>query len=134
MTVVLCNGCFDPPHYGHLLHLKAAKDMGDRLIVSVTCDRSVTKEKGLARPVLAEQRRAEFLKALRMVDEVIIVPSVQEALRKILPDILVKGPDYSLDTIDDETKRICDDHNIAIRFTQGPKFSSTQLINELRRS
>lgn len=132
--IVLANGCFDPLHYGHVLHLRAAKEMGDTLVVSVTCDKAVTREKGSSRPVLDELKRAEFLRELRIVDEVIIVPGVQYALRLILPDVFVKGPDYSLKTIDDETRRICEERGIEIRFTKGPKWSSTELLNELYRS
>ena len=73
---------FDPLHYGHLLHLKAAKEMGDYLIVSVTSDESVRKEKP-GRPLFSEKQRAELVESLKCVDQAIIVPSVMLALATV---------------------------------------------------
>ena len=131
MRVVLANGCFDPAHYGHLLHLKAAREMGDYLIVSVTSDESVRKEKP-GRPIFTESQRAEFVESLKCVDHAIIVPSVLLALATVRPDILVKGPDYR-QSMGKDVREYCKRHGIAICFTHDKKWSSTDLIRELRR-
>lgn len=133
--IVLVNGCFDLFHYGHLLHLEEAKKMGDRLVVSVTSDKYVNK--GPGRPVFSEDQRAEVLKSLRCVDQVIIVDSSIEALKKIMPDIFVKGADYvvsfdervhNLDKMRKEDVDFCVDNGIEIKFTYTKKYSSTELI------
>ena len=131
MRTVLANGCFDGLHIGHLIHLKAAKKMGDRLIVSITNDESVKREKGWGRPLFNQEERAEFVKQLRFVDEVIIVSGVREAIQLVKPTILVKGPDYNRQSIDDDTMHLCNFQWIDIKFTEGPKFSSTALLSQL---
>ena len=88
--VVLANGCFDPFHYGHVLHLRSASKLGDILVVAVTSDRSVNK--GPGRPVFKEQERAEMVRPY--ADKVIIVDSSLEALKLINPDVFVKHAEY----------------------------------------
>ena len=131
MRTVLANGCFDGLHIGHLIHLKAAKKMGDRLIVSITNDESVKREKGWGRPFFSQDERAEFVKLFRFVDEVIIVSGVREAIQLVKPTIFVKGPDYNRQSIDNETLALCVRDGIDIRFTEGPKFYSTALLSKL---
>jgi rfaE bifunctional protein nucleotidyltransferase chain/domain len=92
LNVVLCLGCFDGLHYGHVKHLEAAKKLGDWLVVAVTCDRNVNK--GPGRPVFNQEQRAEMLRALRCVDDVAVVEDVWEAIQTIQPDIYVKGKEY----------------------------------------
>lgn len=131
MRIVLCNGTFDPFHYGHLLHFKQAKAFGDYLMVALTNDESVTREKGSGRPVLDERKRCEVLQGLKVVDAVIIVPGVLMALQVGKPDVFVKGPDYRY-KIGPDVREYCRRKGITIRFTDGPKWSSTDLISELR--
>ena len=133
MTTVLANGVWDGLHYGHLLHLRAARDMGDRLVVSVTCDESVRRERGKERPMFNEQQRMAMLQELRCVDSVILVKNRLEAVRSVRPDIFVKGPDYA-DSIDSDVELICHlaDCGGEIRLTTGPKWSATDLVNEFR--
>ncbi|VVO74056.1 Bifunctional protein HldE [Pseudomonas fluorescens] len=92
--VVLCHGCFDPLHHGHLLHLTEARQHGDLLIVTVTADRFVGK--GAGRPVFSAQCRAEMLAALRIVDGVAVSNSETAvyALETLMPHVYVKGIDY----------------------------------------
>ena len=131
MPIVLANGCFDPLHSGHVLHLQIASRFGD-VIVALTCDRSVTKEKGEGRPILPSSVRADVLRELRCVAGVVIVNDVYEALREVRPNIFCKGIDYR-DSIDPSIRQYCEDSGIGILITESPKFSSTTLINELRR-
>jgi rfaE bifunctional protein nucleotidyltransferase chain/domain len=95
-TVVLCHGCFDIVHPGHIRHLKFAKEQGTFLIVSITPD--VCIQKGSSRPYVPEELRAENLAALEIVDAVIIAPgeTAIEAIDAILPDIYVKGSEYAV--------------------------------------
>jgi rfaE bifunctional protein nucleotidyltransferase chain/domain len=132
MRVVMANGCFDPLHAGHVLHLERAKEMGDVLVVALTDDEHVRAEKGEGRPVLDAQMRKRALLQLRCVDIVLLVPSVLHGLDSIRPDVFVKGSDY-VGRIALEVMDWCESHSTAIRFTQTPKLSATGLLNELRR-
>jgi rfaE bifunctional protein nucleotidyltransferase chain/domain len=101
MKVVLVHGCFDLLHYGHLEYFKSAKKYGDFLCVSVTTDRYVNK--GPGRPVFPTDVRANMLRALEIVDHVIISdsPTAVDVIKKIRPHFYVKGPDYrGVDTPD----------------------------------
>ena len=125
--IVLANGCFDLLHYGHLLHLEAAKRMGAVLVVSITDDAHVFK--GPGRPIYKDWQRAALVNGLRCVDRVIIVSSLTEALKRVAPDILVKGVDYK-DGLEEEHEKYCKEHYISIKFTKTPKLSATDMINE----
>ena len=124
---------FDPLHYGHLLHLEAAHHFGDVVIVALTSDESVRRERGEGRPVFTERQRAKMLGALRCVDHVRVVPSIMEALHSVRPKVFCKGSDY-VGRIDAEVEAFCAANEIEIRFTNTRKFSATGLLNELRRS
>jgi D-glycero-beta-D-manno-heptose 1-phosphate adenylyltransferase len=101
LRLVFTNGCFDILHVGHVRYLKAARALGDVLLVAINSDRTVRELKGLARPVMNEAERAEMLAALRAVDYVTIFDEVspRALIRELLPDVLVKGGDYALDEI-----------------------------------
>ena len=93
-AVVMCHGCFDILHYGHLRHFEAARGFGDVLVVTVTPDRFVNK--GPARPVFTADQRAELLAGLTAVDWVAINEwdSAVPAIELIRPDVFVKGQEY----------------------------------------
>lgn len=99
--IVMTNGCFDILHAGHVTYLEQAKALGDRLLMAVNTDESVAKLKGPSRPVVPLEQRMTVLSALRCVDWV--VPFSEDTplrlIQKILPDVLVKGGDYQIDTI-----------------------------------
>jgi rfaE bifunctional protein nucleotidyltransferase chain/domain len=99
--VVFTNGCFDLLHPGHIRYLNQARLLGDVLIVALNSDLSVRKLKGESRPILKEEERAEVMAALACVDYVTIFSeeTPRELIAELLPDILVKGGDWSLDTI-----------------------------------
>ena len=100
-TVVFTNGCFDILHAGHVRYLNAAKALGDILVVGLNSDDSVRSLKGEGRPVNPAADRAEVMAGLRAVDHVIIFDEApaEELVRRIKPDIYVKGGDYSLDSL-----------------------------------
>jgi D-beta-D-heptose 7-phosphate kinase/D-beta-D-heptose 1-phosphate adenosyltransferase len=131
MRVVLCNGCWDGLHVGHIRHFYQARRMGDYLVVSVTDDENVRREKGEGRPMFTIEERMEVLKALAIVDRVIPVKGALDALWTVRPKVFVKGPDY-VGKIEERHAKFCREHGIEIRFTEGYKYSSTALINELR--
>ena len=130
MTIVLANGVFDILHVGHLKHLEAAKRMGDKLIVSLTLDECVNKGPGL--PVHTWAQRAELLRGLRCVDEV--VPSVDDcaAIRAIRPDIFVKGIDYEDSPLLEDAKHACNDVGAIMCTTTTPKWSSRDILEKLQ--
>jgi rfaE bifunctional protein nucleotidyltransferase chain/domain len=99
--VVFTNGCFDLLHPGHVRFLDQAKSLGDILIIAINSDRSVKKLKGPDRPILTENERAEVLAALSSVDYLTIFDELTplHLISILLPDILVKGGDWSVDQI-----------------------------------
>jgi rfaE bifunctional protein nucleotidyltransferase chain/domain len=101
-TIVFTNGVFDILHVGHATYLEQAKAMGSMLVVGVNSDASVrTLGKGANRPVNSELDRAQLLQALRCVDHVMIFEESTplETIVLLQPHVLVKGGDYSIDTI-----------------------------------
>ncbi|MGH7621026.1 MAG: adenylyltransferase/cytidyltransferase family protein, partial [Gemmatimonadaceae bacterium] len=99
--VVFTNGVFDILHTGHVDLLVAARSLGDRLIVGLNSDDSVRRLKGPARPVRSERDRAYIVAALESVDAVTIFDqdTPLEIILALRPDVLVKGGDYTPDTI-----------------------------------
>src|SRR4051812_40768909 len=100
-TVAFANGCFDLLHVGHVRYLHASAAEADRLIVAVNDDRSVSRLKGVGRPILPAEERAELVAALRGVDYVVIFgdATVERLLRLVQPDVHCKGTDYTVDTV-----------------------------------
>ena len=95
-TVVFTNGCFDILHAGHVAYLNEAASLGDRLVVAVNSDRSVSALKGPTRPVNHADQRMAVLAGLQAVDHVIEfdTDTPRELLSALKPDVLVKGGDY----------------------------------------
>lgn len=100
--VVFTNGCFDILHLGHVDYLEKARALGDRLVLGLNSDASVQRQqKGPERPLQSEEARSRIMAALEFVDAVCIFDedTPLDLIRAIRPDILVKGDDYSIDTI-----------------------------------
>ncbi len=95
--IVFTNGCFDLLHAGHVTYLEAAKKTGDKLVLGLNTDRSVSAIKGLARPVIHEADRARVLAALEAVDAVILFDedTPLNLINAIKPHVIVKGSDYT---------------------------------------
>jgi len=137
VRTVLCHGCFDYLHLGHIRHLKEARELGDRLVVSVTADRFVRKGDG--RPQFSAEQRREALLAIGCVDEVVISdePTAIEMIRKIRPAVYVKGVDYA--GRDDDAALAAEREaveSVGGRFhvTTTEKWSSTELLRSVRLS
>lgn len=99
--IVFTNGCFDLLHAGHVTYLEAAKKRGDKLILGLNTDRSVSALKGPTRPVVNENDRARVLAALESVDAVILFDedTPLNLINAIRPDVIAKGSDYTADQV-----------------------------------
>lgn len=100
-TVALANGIFDLFHVGHLRYLQGARALADVLVVAVNDDRSTRRNKGPGRPIIPQAERAEIVAALACVDHVVLFGSktVVPVIRRLHPDLQVKGTDYTPETI-----------------------------------
>ncbi|MEZ0608185.1 D-glycero-beta-D-manno-heptose 1-phosphate adenylyltransferase [Fibrella sp. WM1] len=101
LRVVFTNGCFDIVHLGHIDYLEKARALGDKLVLGLNTDASVSRIKGPLRPVVNETARARLMAALQFVDIVTLFdePTPLELIEAVRPDVLVKGDDYSVATI-----------------------------------
>ncbi|MBU0474277.1 MAG: D-glycero-beta-D-manno-heptose 1-phosphate adenylyltransferase [Bacteroidetes bacterium] len=99
--IVFTNGCFDILHAGHVDYLAKAKVKGDILIIGLNSDESVARIKGKLRPIVNQNERAFILSNLRSVDYVTLFneDTPLELISAIIPDVLVKGADWSIDNI-----------------------------------
>src|SRR5215469_9603402 len=116
--IVATNGCFDLLHVGHVRYLRAARALGDLLVVGLNGDRSVLELKGKGRPVTSERDRAEILAGLESVDLVTIFPETRatQFIAASHPAIYVKGGDYSPETLNDEERALLKKIGAEIRF------------------
>ena len=99
--IAFTNGCFDILHPGHTRYLYKARASADFLVVALNSDASLKALKGPGRPILPEEARAELLAALGFVDAVVIFDedTPLKLIKKLLPDVLVKGADWSEEEI-----------------------------------
>lgn len=99
--IVFTNGVFDLIHPGHVRYLQAARAHGDVLVVGLNSDASVRRNKGPDRPINPQEERAEVLAALACVDAVAVFDedTPAEIIRRVQPDVLVKGADWLADQI-----------------------------------
>lgn len=127
-TIVFGNGCFDILHVGHIRYLKAAKALGDILIVAINDDESVTKLGKRKKVVTPAAERAEILTAIDCVDYVITFsePTVERLLLELKPHIHAKGTDYTEDTVPEKDIVISYGGKVAI--VGDPKNHSTRDI------
>ena len=130
--VVFTNGVFDLLHAGHIHTLKQAASFGDILIVGVNSDASVKRLKGESRPVHCMEDRIEILSSLEMVDAVIVFEedTPLQLIKKIMPDVLVKGGDYSIETIVGANEVLAAGGKVEI-IPLIPGKSSTSLIDKI---
>jgi D-beta-D-heptose 7-phosphate kinase/D-beta-D-heptose 1-phosphate adenosyltransferase len=129
--VVFTNGCFDLLHIGHITLLEQAHNFGDRLVVAINSDTSVSALKGPSRPIVGECERSRVLAALAAVDAVVIFeePTPLELIMAAKPNVLVKGGDYGINTIVGAQEVISWGGQVKIVPTIG-SFSTTGLIQK----
>ena len=132
-TIVFSNGCFDILHAGHIASLTEAAKHGDILIIGVNADDSVKKIKGNNRPVNNEDSRSLLLASLSIVDAVIIFAEETplEIIKKIQPDVLVKGGDYSIDQVAGAKEIIAHGGRVIINPLKHG-FSTTKIIQKIK--
>jgi D-beta-D-heptose 7-phosphate kinase/D-beta-D-heptose 1-phosphate adenosyltransferase len=133
--LVFTNGVFDLLHVGHVRYLQQARELGDALVVAVNSDASVRELKGDARPLMSENDRAEILASLAAVDYVTIFEDIspRSLIAELVPDVLVKGGDYSLDQIHGrEEVEAAGGRVVSLPFVEGA--STSALIERLRRN
>ncbi len=132
--IVFTNGVFDILHQGHIASLSEAASYGHILIVGVNADASVKRLKGETRPINGEQSRALLLASLVMIDAVLIFEedTPLHLITNILPDILVKGGDYTLEQIVGSKEVIANGGEVKIaQIVEG--FSTTRIIEKMRK-
>ena len=131
-VIVFTNGCFDIIHSGHLDLLKEARSYGDKLIVGLNSDKSISKLKGPERPIIGQSERKKILSALKFVDEVIIFNEENplKLIKKLKPSILVKGADYAKEqVVGGEFVESYGGEIKLVKLTKGK--SSSKIINKL---
>jgi D-beta-D-heptose 7-phosphate kinase/D-beta-D-heptose 1-phosphate adenosyltransferase len=132
--VSFTNGVFDILHTGHIASLSQAAAEADFLIVGVNSDTSVKRLKGNERPINDEDSRALILASLIIVDAVIIFheDTPKELISAVMPDVLVKGGDYSVEKIVGASDVIANGGRVIVNpIVEG--FSTTGLINKIRK-
>lgn len=134
--LVVTNGCFDLLHLGHVTYLESARNLGDALLIGVNSDASVRELKGPERPVNNEQDRAAVLAALASVDGACIFTdkTATRFLAAAQPDIYVKGGDYTLDTLNQDERRVVEQAGGRIAILPiVPGKSTTALLQKISR-
>lgn len=131
--VVFTNGVFDLLHIGHITYMAKAAELGDKLIIGLNADSSVKRIKGEDRPVNDQNSRALLLAALFFVDAVVVFEedTPHQLISTLLPDILVKGADYAIESIVGGKEVIANGGEVkTIEFVEG--YSSTNIIRRIK--
>ena len=134
LKVVITNGCFDIFHRGHATYLMRAREQGDLLLLALNSDNSVKAVKGPNRPVNKENDRAFIMACLPFIDAVVVFDTSDcvELLSQLKPDIYVKGGDYSIDTINQDERKILDKMGCKIKLlSHVPGYSTTSAIEKI---
>lgn len=99
--IVFTNGCFDLLHLGHVDYLEKSRQLGDKLVLGLNTDASISRIKGPTRPLQDEMSRARVMASLLFVDAVVLFDddTPLELIKAVQPDILVKGDDYTIENI-----------------------------------
>ncbi len=132
--VVFTNGVFDLLHIGHITYMAKAAELGDKLIIGLNSDSSVKRIKGDDRPVNDQNSRAALLAALFFVDAIVVFEEDTpiNLITTLMPDVLVKGADYSVENIVGAKEVIANGGEVkTINFVEG--YSSTSIIQKIRK-
>jgi rfaE bifunctional protein nucleotidyltransferase chain/domain len=133
-TVAFTNGCFDILHQGHLFSIAQAAKEADYLIVGINSDASVKRLKGPERPINSTESRALVMANLVLVDAVVVFEedTPYELITTLLPDVLVKGGDYTIETIVGAKEVIANGGKVIINpIVDG--FSTTNIIEKIKK-
>lgn len=127
MRIVQAHGCFTVLHYGHLQHLKQARALGDRLIVTITAGRHIKKPVGR---LFTDNQRREMLEEWPFIHEVRVIdaPGAEEAILSVRPSVYVKGREYEGRLPEQE---LVERLGGRVVFTDGPVFSSSALAKHI---
>lgn len=134
-TIAFSNGCFDILHEGHIFSLSQAAKEADYLVVGLNSDSSTKQLKGPGRPINHEKSRALLLAALVIVDAVVIFEedTPRDLITALMPDVLVKGGDYTVEQIAGSREVIANGGRVVINpIVEG--FSTTGIIEQIKRS
>ena len=132
-TIVFTNGCFDILHVGHIALLEECRRFGSKLVLGLNADASISRLKGPERPIVKERERARVMAALAAIDAVVMFAedTPLELIQAIKPDVLVKGGDYSIDTVVGAEDVIAAGGRVEIVPTvQG--HSTTNIVNKMK--
>ena len=133
--VVFTNGCFDLLHLGHVDYLENAKNLGDKLIIGLNTDSSVSRFKGPERPLQDQNSRARILAALQFVDLVVFFNenTPLDLISQLLPNVLVKGSDYLAENIvgADVVKK---NGGVVKTIDFVPGYSTTRIVEKIKRT
>ncbi len=133
--IVFTNGCFDLMHLGHVDYLEKARFLGDRLVVGLNTDDSVSRFKGPSRPIQDQHSRARVLAALQFIDLVVFFneDTPLNLISTLLPDVLVKGSDYLAENIvgADVVKK---NGGVVKTIDFVPGYSTTRIIEKIKQS
>ncbi len=131
--MVFTNGCFDLLHPGHVSYLRAARSLGDALVVGLNSDASVGRLKGPLRPIVPEKDRAIMLAALKFVDAVVVFDedTPERLMRELKPAVYVKGGDYRIEDLPEA--EVAAQVGAEVRILPfKPGYSTTALIEKIK--
>ncbi len=133
--VVFTNGCFDLLHLGHVDYLEKARNLGDRLVVGLNTDSSVSRFKGPERPLQDQNSRARIIASLQFVDLVVFFDedTPLNLISELVPNILVKGSDYLAENIvgADVVKK---NGGVVKTIDFVPGYSTTRIVEKIKRT
>lgn len=135
LKVVFTNGCFDLIHLGHVDYLEKARMLGDKLVVGLNSDDSVSRFKGPERPLQDQTSRARVLAAMQFVDCVVYFneDTPLDLISELIPDILVKGSDYLTENI--VGANVVQKAGGAVKTIDFvPGYSTTRIVEKIRKS
>ena len=135
LKVVFTNGCFDILHLGHVDYLEKARNLGDRLVLGLNTDDSVSRFKGPFRPIQDETSRARIIASLQFIDLVVFFneDTPLNLISELVPDILVKGSDYLAENIVGADVVIRNGGQVkTIDFVPG--YSTTRIVEKIRKT
>ncbi len=133
--VVFTNGCFDLLHLGHVDYLEKARNLGDKLVLGLNTDSSVSRFKGPERPLQDQNSRARVLASMQFIDLVVFFDedTPQNLISELIPNVLVKGSDYLAENIvgADVVKKNGGEVK-TIDFVPG--YSTTRIVEKIKRT